>query len=499
MSRREPAINSLSDAALLEHIAKNRDEEAFLAFHQRHERAAMGLALHLCGGPDEAMEAVQETMLAAWRNASDFKGAGSARSWLLRVAANKCMSLIRQRRSLERRRKRAAMNQPVQETVSASAPAERNEMLGALRAALRELPEVERHVVTLYYAVGLSQAEVAETCSISQQLVSFKIKKALDRLRGSLVASGCASAALAPEADSISLAILDGAEAPPSLLKQTMEALGTHGSKRAGRVASTASGITKTGVIGVVSAVALAAGFVVWQTSSDDTVERKPEGSPAPGSGHASAIPAEPIASGTRPFNHRWTFDRRPVPQAWVLHGEWLWKELPGLRQKAMCSPPSSSYTGLLLPPELPEGPLRVDIAFRPHTSGSASMGVYFGNEEGFHPCAQWRRHVTFRHRPEDVPWYVVEAYWWKGHLVQFMDTQLGSVRVYEPVPSGGRIVLCARNAAVRSVTMRRIAIEKLPKAVRELEATMAGIPKPMGRLRALPFSDPKTWDSDSQ
>ncbi len=74
-----------------------RDEAAFGRHFERHRRELQVHCYRLTGSLNDAEDLTQETFLRAWRARDSFRGEGTLRAWLYRIATNACLDAIRTR------------------------------------------------------------------------------------------------------------------------------------------------------------------------------------------------------------------------------------------------------------------------------------------------------------------------------------------------------------------------------------------------------------------
>jgi RNA polymerase sigma-70 factor (TIGR02960 family) len=93
-------------------LARDGDREAFRALVDPHRRELQAHCYRMLGSPQDAEDAVQETLLKAWMALAGFEGRSSVRTWLYRIATNQCLNQLR---SVQRR-------QPADDTAPPAPP-----------------------------------------------------------------------------------------------------------------------------------------------------------------------------------------------------------------------------------------------------------------------------------------------------------------------------------------------------------------------------------------
>src|SRR6202012_4951966 len=75
--------------------ARAGDDKAFQELTQRHRQELMAHCYRMLGSLQDAEDALQNTLLAAWRGLDRFEGRASMRTWLYRIATNECLGILR--------------------------------------------------------------------------------------------------------------------------------------------------------------------------------------------------------------------------------------------------------------------------------------------------------------------------------------------------------------------------------------------------------------------
>jgi RNA polymerase sigma-70 factor (ECF subfamily) len=185
------------------------DDQAFRALVEPYRRELQLHCYRILGSIQDAEDLVQETLLAAWRGLERFEGRSSLRSWLYRIATNRCLNAMRDsgrrpRPAVERtgsdrfqrpeptHRAAPIWLDPYPDVLlegvadAAPGPEARYETREALAlgfvVGLQHLPPQQRAVLVLRDVLGFRAAEVAEMLDTTEASVN----SALQRARGSL-------------------------------------------------------------------------------------------------------------------------------------------------------------------------------------------------------------------------------------------------------------------------------------------------------------------------
>ena len=174
-------INEADDVGLLARI-QSGDQAAISALFDRYGTMVYSVALRVLKDTGEAEDVMQEIFVQVWKNPGAFvSGKGSLAGWLVVVARNRSIDVIRRRRPME----------PVElftlpSSTNLAREAERNSLLGKIRGVMLSLPEEQRKSLELAYFEGLSHSEIARKTGDPLGTVKTRIRLALTTIRKAL-------------------------------------------------------------------------------------------------------------------------------------------------------------------------------------------------------------------------------------------------------------------------------------------------------------------------
>jgi len=230
------------------------DSEAFAELVAAHQDAVYAVAFCNTGDPGLSEDITQETFLQAWRSLHSLRDARRVRAWLCGVARNLS-------RNSQRKRSRETVSAEVDGIDDRPDPRDAAMTIEAQRivwAALKDLSVPHREALFLYYQMGKSAREVAETLNVSEQVVLQRLHRGRRELKKEVfrrVEGGLAK--LRPTA-----ALSGAVMAAVASIQPGTAAATTHASVEA----EGATCMTTTTKILAATAAAAIAGIIVWAT-----------------------------------------------------------------------------------------------------------------------------------------------------------------------------------------------------------------------------------------
>ena len=156
--------------------------EPMRAAIDQHAAAVYRLAISIVRDPALADDVVQETMIKAWRHAPHQPDGSVPRAWMLRVARNAAISMLRTRRD-------DLYGDDTPEQISGITVAravEGRAALGELQIALGKLDADARTLIVLREIDGLSYEDIATTMDLPLSTVKTRLFRARQVLKRAL-------------------------------------------------------------------------------------------------------------------------------------------------------------------------------------------------------------------------------------------------------------------------------------------------------------------------
>ena len=171
-------MSEQSDENLV-HASHTGDNGAYAVLATRYYKSVFIVCLGMLGNVHDAEDIAQETMLKGLLNIKDLRDPSQFGSWIIKIARNHCISLIR-----GKKRANKVM------TRKSKPPERKLSRYRSLQQAIEKLPQESRLPLVMYYFGSESVRDVAEKLNLSPSGVYQRLKTATKELHRLLIKQG---------------------------------------------------------------------------------------------------------------------------------------------------------------------------------------------------------------------------------------------------------------------------------------------------------------------
>ena len=189
-----PAAPPQIDEMVLVRKARNGDLESYDELVKRYQERIYATIYHMTSNHEDANDLAQEAFIKAFHALKSFKGGSSFYTWVYRIAVNKTINFLKQRKnkaqmSLDDLDFNAEHDPDLVALISDKTPRREvnlAELQEKLNAAMQKLSEPHRLVVTLHDVQGLSHEEIAKIMDCNIGTVRSRLFYARQQLQAYL-------------------------------------------------------------------------------------------------------------------------------------------------------------------------------------------------------------------------------------------------------------------------------------------------------------------------
>lgn len=170
-------------ALLIARVAQG-DRGAFRALFELVRSPVFGVCLRMLRNRGEAEEVLQDVFVRLWRNAASFRGEASrSMAWILAIARNRCLEILRRRGVDDGEFDAEAVDALVDEAPTPEQRSVDAEGKRSIAECLGALDPLQRQAIELAFYDGLSYREAAERLARPVGTVKSQIRRGLARLK----------------------------------------------------------------------------------------------------------------------------------------------------------------------------------------------------------------------------------------------------------------------------------------------------------------------------
>lgn len=160
------------------------DAAAFRELVEPHRDQIWAVCLSITSHRQDAEDALQDALIAGWRNIARFEGKSRFSTWMHRIASNAALMLVRKRRDYPEE------DAGAEETDNAPGVGERVTTVAVVRSCLAQLPDEFREAVVLREYADMSYQEIAEHQGVAVATVKTRLNRGRAKLKEALTAAG---------------------------------------------------------------------------------------------------------------------------------------------------------------------------------------------------------------------------------------------------------------------------------------------------------------------
>ena len=166
------------DISFLVKKAKDRDITAFSELYSFYSEDMYRFALYMLNSKEDAEDAVQESLLSAWKGIHSLKDNSLFKAWLFKILANKCKTLLMKRNKMPD-------TLPVEEYEFLVDYEEEGNLISSaeLKDALSTLTPPDAQIILLSIIGGFTSYELGVIYNMTPGAVRTRQKRALEKLK----------------------------------------------------------------------------------------------------------------------------------------------------------------------------------------------------------------------------------------------------------------------------------------------------------------------------